>query len=208
MNDMARRILADRMKRGDRRGGDYEERRSRDHGVHEPDYGEDYRGHMEYRGEVEHDGRRGGYNTGRDHGEDYRGDMRGDYRGDMRHDMRGDYRRDYGEEMKLSRSDMKRWKKMLKNGDGTTGEHFTADQMREVSHQIGARYDEYDEMDLCMTANMLYSDLCEALRPLVPKEKEAMVYAKMAKAWLEDDDGPEGSEKLALYFYCIVDGDE
>lgn len=59
-----------------------------------------------------------------------------------------------------------------------------------------------------MTANMLYSDLCEALRPLVPKEKEAMVYAKMAKAWLEDDDGPEGSEKLALYFYCIVDGDE
>lgn len=192
MNDMARRILADRMKRGDRRGGDYEERRSRDHGVHEPDYGEDYRGHMEYRGEVEHDGRRGGYNTGRDHGEDYR----------------GDYRRDYGEEMKLSRSDMKRWKKMLKNGDGTTGEHFTADQMREVSHQIGARYDEYDEMDLCMTANMLYSDLCEALRPLVPKEKEAMVYAKMAKAWLEDDDGPEGSEKLALYYYCIVEGDE
>lgn len=200
MNDMARRILADRMKRGDRRGGDYEERRSRDHGVHEPDYGEDYRGRMEYRGEVEHDGRRGGYNTGRDHGEDYRGDMR--------HDMRGDYRRDYGEEVKLSRSDMKRWKKMLKNGDGTTGEHFTADQMREVSHQIGARFDEYDEMDLCMTANMLYSDLCEALRPLVPKEKEAMVYAKMAKAWLEDDDGPEGSEKLALYYYCIVDGDE
>ena len=204
MNDMAKRILADRMKRGDRRGGDYEERRSRDHGVHESDYGEDYRGHTEYRGEVEHDGRRGGYNTGRDHGEDYRGDMRGDYRGDMR----GDYRRDYGEEVKLSRSDMKRWKKMLKNGDGTTGEHFTADQMREVSHQIGARYDEYDEMELCMTANMLYSDLCEALRPLVPKEKEAMVYAKMAKAWLEDDDGPEGSEKLALYFYCIVDGDE
>lgn len=135
MNDMARRILADRMKRGDRIGGDYEVRRSRDHGVHEPDYGEDYRGHMEYRGEVEHDGRRGGYNTGRDHGEDYRGDMRGDYRGDMR----GDYRRDYGEELKLSRSDMKRWKKMLKNGDGTTGEHFTADQMREVSHQIGVR---------------------------------------------------------------------
>jgi hypothetical protein len=204
MNDMAKRILADRMRRGDRRSGDYEERRSRDHGVHESDYGEDYRGRMEYRGEVEHDGRRGGYNTGIDHGEDYRGDMRGDYRGDMR----GDYRRDYGEEVKLSRSDMKRWKKMLKNGDGTTGEHFTADQMREVSHQIGARYDEYDDMDLCMTANMLYSDLCEALRPLVPKEKEAMVYAKMAKAWLEDDDGPEGSEKLALYFYCIVDGDE
>ena len=95
--------------------------------------------------------------------------------------MRGGDYGDHGEEMRLSRSDMKRWKKMLKNGDGSTGEHFSADQMHEVSRQVGAKYEDYDEADLCMTANMLYSDLCEALRPLVPKEKEAMVYAKMAR---------------------------
>lgn len=199
MNDMARRILADRMRRGDRRGGnDYAMDRGRDY--------RDSRNHVEYRGEYEHDGRRdryvsdryssGGRDRGEDYGEDYRGDMRG-----------GDYG-DHGEEMRLSRSDMKRWKKMLKNGDGSTGEHFSADQMHEVSRQVGAKYEDYDEADLCMTANMLYSDLCEALRPLVPKEKEAMVYAKMARYWLEDDDGPEGSEKLALYYYCIVDGNE
>lgn len=191
------------MRRGDRRGGnDYAMDRGRDY--------EDSRGRVEYRGEYERDGRRDRYGSdryssdGRDHGEDY-GE---DYRGDMRGDMRGGDYGDHGEEMRLSRSDMKRWKKMLKNGDGSTGEHFSADQMHEVSRQVGAKYEDYDEADLCMTANMLYSDLCEALRPLVPKEKEAMVYAKMARYWLEDADGPEGSEKLALYYYCIVDGNE
>jgi hypothetical protein len=195
MNDTAKRIVEDRMRR-DRRGG-------RDYG----DYGMDRRdmrydrGSMDYGHEYEHDGRRGVYGTGRygvggrDHGEDRRGDMRG---------------RDYGEreEMKLSKSDMKRWKKMLKNGDGSTGEHFTAEQLHEVSNQIGAEFEEYDEADLCMAANMLYSDLCEALRPMIPKDKEAMLYAKMARYWLEDEDGPKGSEKLALYFYCIVDDDD
>lgn len=58
---------------------------------------------------------------------------------------------------------------------------------------------------LKMAANMLYSDLCEALRVVIPKDREAMMYAKMARYWLEDEDGPKGSEKLALYYYCIVD---
>ena len=201
MNSISRRIISDRMRRGDRRGRDYERH----------DYeGRDYRGHMEYRGEIEHDGRREVYDSvrhgadRREYGEKYNDDHRRDYRKDYKED---ESHRDYGEEkeMRLARSDMKRWKSALKNGDGTVGEHFTADQMHEVSRQIGADFDEYDEADLCMTANMLYSDLCEALHSFIPREKEAMVYAKMAKFWLEDKDGPRGSEKLALYYYCIVD---
>jgi hypothetical protein len=168
---------------------------------------------MEYRGEVHHDGRHGYSPSRRDHAEyrhsDYRGGYHednypeGDYRG-------GDYRGgDYsGREMSLSKADMKRWKKMLKNSDGSTGEHFSAEQMHDVIHHVGAKFEEYDEADLCMVANMLYSDLGEALRPLMPKEKEPMVYAKMARYWLEDEDGPKGAEKLALYYYCIVEGDE
>ena len=180
MNDMARRMLEDRMRGGDHRGRDY--------GEYPPDH-RDYRGHMEYRGEIEHDGRRGRYSMMRDRG--------------------ADYRRDYGhEDMMLSRSDIKRWKHNLKNADGTVGEHFTMEHMREAIHQIGARFDDYDEADLCMTANMLYSDLCEALHSMIPKEKEALTYAKMAMSWLEDEDGARGAEKLALYYYCIVDGDE
>lgn len=217
MNNMARKILADRMRHGDHRGRDYgeygmdrrEDYRRDDRNDYRGDMRsdrggmyEDHRGSMEYRGEIEHDGRRGVYGTGRygvggrDYGEDRREDYRRDYG-------------DYGEEgMKLTKSDMKRWKKMLKNSDGSTGEHFSEDQLREASRQIGARFEKYDEADLCMAANMLYSDLCDALRPIIPKDKEAVIYAKLAKCWLEDEDGPQGSEKLALYFFCIVDDDE
>ena len=186
MNDTARRIIDSRMRRGDRRPVHEYEDRPMDHGR---DYRDGYRG-------------------------DYRSDYRGDYREDHRRDYReperdGRYERDYrGEEregMKLPRHEMKEWKQRLKNADGTTGEHFTAEQMKDVSHQVGASFEEYDEADLCMAANMLYSDLCEALRMLVPKEKEALIYAKMARYWLEDEDGPKGSEKLAMYFYCIVE---
>jgi hypothetical protein len=45
-------------------------------------------------------------------------------------------------------------------------------------------------------------------RATVSPEKEAYHYAKMAKAWLEDEDGPPPAEKLALYYYCIADEDE
>jgi hypothetical protein len=97
---------------------------------------------------------------------------------------------------------------MLKNADGSSGEHFTMEHITEAARQIGVKFDGYDEAELCMTANMLYSDLAEALRSILPREKEAIIYTKMAKCWLEDEDGPEGSEKLALYFWCIVEGDE
>jgi hypothetical protein len=209
MNYAAKRIVEDRMRRdrNDYRGRDYgNDYRGRDYGgdYRMRDREREYRGHghMEYRGEFEYDGRRGVYGTGRygvggrDHGEDY-------------------YDRDYDDEdygkekeMKLSRSDMKKWKHMLKNADGSAGEHFTAEHIHEAANQVGATFEEYDEKDLCMAANMLYSDLCEALRSLIPRDKEAMIYTKMARYWLEDEDGPQGSEKLALYYYCIVDGDE
>lgn len=202
MNDLAKRIIRDRMMRNNSRDNYMHDSRRRDYGDDyyaddrrnrnpENDYGynyrdRDYRGSLEYRGEFEHDGRRGVYGTGR-YGVGGR-----------------DYGEDYGEKVKLQKEDMKHWKKMLKNADGSTGEHFTMEQLHEASHQIGAKFEEYDEAELCMTANMLYSDFSEALRSMIPKEREPMVYAKLAKAWLEDEDGPEGAEKLALYYHCIV----
>ena len=80
-----------------------------------------------------------------------------------------------------------------------------ADDNEEV---IKNRFKEYDEKELCITTNMLYSDYCEVLKSIVPKDKEDIVYTKMAQAFLEDEDAPEGSEKLALYYKCIVDDDE
>lgn len=107
--------------------------------------------------------------------------------------------------MRLSKFDIMRWEKLLKNADGTKGKHFDLDEVEEAAKHLGIRFDEYSEKELCVTMNMLYSDLCEVNRSLVSSDKEAQYYAKLAQAWLEDDDGPKPSEKLALYFYCIAD---
>lgn len=120
----------------------------------------------------------------------------------------GRYMRDRGESARLMNHDLMHWEKNLRNADGTRGKHFDMRHVEEAANKLGIRFDEFSEKEFCMTMNMLYSDLCEVLRPMVPPEKEAHCYAKLAQAWLEDDDGPSPSEKLALYYYCIVDEDD
>lgn len=111
--------------------------------------------------------------------------------------------------MRLKKKDYMKWEKGLQNADGSHGKHFDAEQIKKIAEQIGIQYREYDEKDLCMTANMLYSDFCEVLRSIIPPEKEVIAYVKLAKAWLEDPDSPvEGAEKLALYYWCIVNDEE
>ena len=195
---------------------------------HRRDYRSDYRG--DYRQGVKGTGRYGMggsryYGDSRRDGHyeederDYRNrNMRdyndyadyNDYMDDYayRRDYRYDYR-DYADEsMRLSKEDIKEWKKELQNADGTLGEHFDKTQIMSAAEKLGIRYNGYDEKELCLTANVLYSDYCDALKMYVPQEKEAIVYTKMAKAFLEDEDAPEGWEKLAIYYNCIVKSDE
>ena len=159
------------------------------------------------------DGRRGVKGSGRrkmrDRGEpDY--DMRYD-RNDYEYedDMRGDYGyNDYEmgemEEMRLTKHDIKKWKEHMVNADGTRGEHFSMEKIQPIAQKAGVHYDEYSEKEFCLVVNMLYSDYCEVTRAFVSPENEAMFYVKLAKAWLEDEDAPEGSEKLALYYHCVI----
>ena len=52
---------------------------------------------------------------------------------------------------------------------------------------------------------MMYSDYGHIIKRLVPdKEKELLVCADFARAFLDDPDGPEPSEKLAIYYHCIA----
>jgi hypothetical protein len=111
--------------------------------------------------------------------------------------------------MRLKKKDFKEWEKNLENADGTKGKHFEPDQIKHMAEQLGIKYREYDEKDLCMTANMLYSDYCAVLKNVLTPDKELIGYVKLAQAWLEDPDASvEGSEKLALYYWCIVSDEE
>lgn len=128
--------------------------------------------------------------------------------GGRRHYPRRDRARNDGDDepMHLSRRDMSEWKRSLENADGTQGAHFDAQQIEQAIEALGIRPRGYDEKTLCMTANMLYSDYCEVLKQFIPREKEALIYVKLAKAFLDDDDAAvQGNEKLAAYYYIVCD---
>lgn len=228
MNSTLRRMIME-SKRGGRDG----RRGRRDYGRgeysgefrgdYESDYGYDDRrgrrrdyGHDDYDDEYERDGRRGVKGTGpygiggrlhyprRDYGRD-------DYDDYDDEDGRRGYRRDYGddEDMRLSTRDMDEWKRNLENADGTRGEHFSSSQIKQAMQSLGIRASETDEKDICMTANMIYSDYGKTLSQWIPKDKEAMIYVKLAKDFLDDKDAAvHDGEKLAAYYYLIVKGGE
>jgi hypothetical protein len=185
--------------------------------------GRDYR-----RGRDNRDNRRGrdnhDYEDGRrmrdnrdyeDERRDYEDNRRGrdnrDYEDSRDYENRRDYE-DNGDyhhgKMRLHKSDMKRWKNHMENADGTKGEHFDMQQIMNVADKMGLKFNDYDEKEFCLAVNMMYSDYCRTVRKYVSPDKELMTYAELARDFLEDDDGPEPSEKLALYYYCIVDNDE
>lgn len=175
---------------------------------------------MEMYGMPKGDYRRGGM---RDYGDyDMRGDMRsrdyGDYNRDYAdyemQDMRGrdyaDYGMDYGmrdygemEYGKMSHKDIEKWKKHMKNQDGTMGEHFKKDQVMQAARQIGVNPEEYGEHIFPLVMNMMYSDYCAVAKKFGLDRPD--FYAELAKAFLNDKDfGGEPEEKVWLYYQCIA----
>lgn len=163
--------------------------------------------------------RRGGYD-GRDYA---RGDYgRGGYDGRRGRDYGRDYARG-GRDGRDGNYDEERFededeKYLMEIQDGRRGvkgtgrgrrrgPHFNMEQVMEAAKAVGIRFEDFDERELCMTVNMLYSDYCEVNKPYVSPERECHYYVELAKAFLEDDDGPEPSEKLALYYYCIAENE-
>lgn len=175
----------------------------------------DYRRGMRYdrnMGEYEAgDMRRGG---SRDYARDY-DDYNRDYDD---YDMRRDYAdygmdyamQDYGEMEygKMSHKDIEKWKKHMKNQDGTMGEHFKHDQVMQAARQIGVNPEEYgNEHIFPLVMNMMYSDYCAVAKKFGLDRPD--FYAELAKAFLNDKDFEgEPEEKVWLYYKCISEKSE
>ena len=112
-------------------------------------------------------------------------------------------RRDRGEEdMTLSTEEMKEWKKKI-------GEHFTMPQIEQSMRTMDIQPKDFTPEELCMTANMLYSDYDKTLSRTIPKEKEVNYYTSLARDFLDDKDASvKGGEKLAAYYACFVNDEE
>lgn len=181
------------------------------------------------RNDYEDDYARGRKDRGMDYENegDYR-NMRGDYRyndmGDMArgygrkdrndyanyHDYESDYRRDrrdYGKPEMFSHKDMESWKSMMKNEDGTRGEHFRPEQVKHACQQAGIDCEEFGEDIFCLAMNMMYSDYCKVAKKYGVDRPE--YYADLAKAFLRDKDfDGKPEEKLYLYYKAIVERDD
>lgn len=104
---------------------------------------------------------------------------------------------------KLSRREIKKWEKELEGADGTKGAKWQVDQIKQIAQQQGIKFDEYSPELFAVVMNSLYSDYCKVLGT------DPIMYAKLTKAWLEDDDFEgEPEEKAMLYYKCIVSKDD
>ena len=174
---------------------------------------QDYRSHpnrdnRDYRGsrmsrdynDYEDDYRRGRRST-RDYTSDNEDGRYMDFRSDSEYD--GNDYHNY-KHLKLSKADIMKAEQKLHNVDGSHGPHYDYQQIMQVAERLGIRFDSFTEKEFCLCVNMMYADYIMVIRKYTPPEKELMCCAEMAKAFFDDPDGPEPSEKLALYFHCIA----
>lgn len=83
----------------------------------------------------------------------------------------------------------------LKNRDGTKGAHWTVQQITDYAKTRGASFRNYNDYDLAYAMNIMYSDYYG----IVQDSTEA--YYKLAIAFLEDEDAPDG--KAFLYYKAM-----
>lgn len=98
----------------------------------------------------------------------------------------------------FTREMAEKWMSHLQNADGTTGAHWTLEQVKQVIKQKNLAY---DPLKLWVAMNAEYSDSCEV------NKKHGITsvdyYADAAAAfWLKDKDAVE--DKLAAYFEHVV----
>lgn len=114
--------------------------------------------------------------------------------------------RDYGEhsKLRLTKADLREWKQMMENADGTKGAHYDMQQIMTVADKLGVRFDEFSEGEFCIAVNMMYSDYCKTLKKYMSSDKLLECCVDLALDFLMDMDGPEPYEKIMLYYHCIV----
>jgi hypothetical protein len=218
MNKYARMLMTD-SRQGVRGTGRYGIGGSRYYGRRDRDYGEDYgddyarggrRDRADYSEDYGWDMARGRRDRGEDYGGDYARGKDREYGEDMRRGDRAsynDYRRDYGEPEMFSHKDMETWKSMMRNEDGSRGEHFRKEQCKHAGEQAGVDIEEFGEDIFCLAMNMMYSDYCKVAKKYGVDRPE--YYADLAKAFLRDKDfDGKPEEKLYLYYKCIVEKDD
>lgn len=121
----------------------------------------------------------------------------GRYAGNFRHSQNS-REHETDEKVKFDEHKAKEWVGRMKNNDGTTGEHFKAEQTEQMRN---AHCPDCDKMEFWAAMNMMYSDYCDVAKKMNIDRPD--FYAHMAKAFLMDKDA--GEEKMAKYMKYIAE---
>ena len=103
-------------------------------------------------------------------------------------------------EMGMDEHTAREWTSKMENEDGSTGPHWTMEQIKKVMEQ---RSMTGDPVEFWVAMNMMYSDYCKVAKKLGVNSVD--FYAEMAKAFLEDKDAG-ASDKLMAYYENVVKG--
>ena len=143
--------------------------------------------------------------------QDYARGGRRDYGYDMRYGMRGGYHNmDYGYDFagdfgeRLTKSELEHWdKKLLKKIPERDKSFFTKENIVSRAKAMGVQMNDFNEEELFTTVLMMYTDHCDSVG------QNYDMYIKIGRDFLMDDDtSVGGGEKLAVYYDCIVEGED
>lgn len=163
-----------------------------------------------------HGGRTGGYEPVEFMGycTGYAGSKEDYARGDMgyrNYDMRG---RDYGYDdygypigdfgQTLSEKELEHWcEKLKKQLDDQEKQMFHKDIISQKAKSMGMQMQGFGEKELEVATLMVYTDY----KRTIGKNPDMAI--RLAYDWLTDDDvAVKGAEKLAVYYDCIVEGED
>lgn len=97
----------------------------------------------------------------------------------------------------LTEEKAKRWLDQMQNEDGSRGQHWTLEQVKQVAKQ---KAPDVDPLKLWVAMNMIRSDYYSVAKKFNVNSTD--FYLEMAKAFLEDKDA--GEHKLEKYFENVV----
>ena len=121
----------------------------------------------------------------------------GKYAGNFRH-RENSRKHEADEAVTFDEHKAKEWVRDMKNGDGSTGEHWKPEHTEPLRV---AHCPDCEKMEFWAAMNMMYSDYCEVAKKMNVDKPE--FYACMAKAFLMDEDA--GREKLAKYIKYVAE---
>lgn len=126
------------------------------------------------------------------------------------YDMRGrDYGYDYGYPMgdygeTLSEKELDHWcEKLKKHLDDQEKQMFHKDIIAQKAKQMGMQMHGFGEKELEVATLMAYTDY----KDVIGRNVDTAI--RLGYDWLKDDDvAVKGAEKLAVYYDCIVEGED